>query len=113
MSRGQRKAVSLPGLGKPTLPPCFLVRVRLEGWGGIPRGMRHLLGQRVPLETWGTVWCQLCILWPVLAHIIFGKWFFFWGGRSPTLILPWSPPFLPASPHAFTNLTGQDRHQNL
>lgn len=83
MSRGQRKAVSLPGLRKPTLLPCFLVRVRLEGWGGIPRGMRHLLRQRVPLETWGTVWCQLCILWPVLAHIIFGK-FFFGGEESRT-----------------------------
>lgn len=65
-SRGRRKAVGLPGLGKPTLPPCFLVRARPEGWG-----TRHLLGQRVPLATWGTVWCQIRVLWPALPLITF------------------------------------------
>lgn len=90
---------------------CFLVRVRPEGWGGVPRGMRHLLGQGVPLTSWGTVWCQICVLWPALTPIMFWKCFL--GGGVPVLILPWSPPFLPAFPHSFPNLTGHDRHQNL
>lgn len=61
--RIQGKDEELPGLGKPTLPPCFVVRVRAEGWGGILRGMRHLPGMGMLLAACGTLWSQIAILW--------------------------------------------------